>query len=70
MMELAQGGNRVGTGLNAQSFDKMVAERIARSPACQFHTAPKSRGPGRHAAMVFSNGAINHGGRQPVQDRQ
>ncbi|HWM60581.1 MAG TPA: lyase family protein, partial [Rhizomicrobium sp.] len=41
LMELAQGGTAVGTGLNAPvGFDKMVAERIARITGMAFTTAP------------------------------
>ena len=41
LMELAQGGTAVGTGLNAPvGFDKMVAERIAAITHLPFTTAP------------------------------
>src|ERR1700753_1279502 len=41
LMELAQGGTAVGTGLNAPvGFDKMVAERIAAITHMTFTTAP------------------------------
>ncbi|MEY4965659.1 MAG: fumarate hydratase [Pseudomonadota bacterium] len=61
LMELAQGGTAVGTGLNAPvGFDKMVAERIARITALPFTTAPnKFEALAAHDAMVFSHGAIN-----------
>ena len=61
LMELAQGGTAVGTGLNAPiGFDKMVAERIARSTGMGFTTAPnKFEALAAHDAMVFSHGAIN-----------
>src|SRR6202789_1466134 len=61
LMELAQGGTAVGTGLNAPiGFDKMVAERIARITGMMFTTAPnKCEALAAHDAMVFSHGAIN-----------
>ena len=61
LMELAQGGTAVGTGLNAPvGFDKMVAERIARITGMMFTTAPnKFEALAAHDAMVFSHGAIN-----------
>jgi len=61
LMELAQGGTAVGTGLNAPvGFDKMVAERIAKITGLSFITAPnKFEALAAHDAMVFSHGAIN-----------
>ncbi len=61
LMELAQGGTAVGTGLNAPvGFDKMVAERIAAITGLPFTTAPnKFEALAAHDAMVFSHGAIN-----------
>ena len=61
LMELAQGGTAVGTGLNAPvGFDKIVAERIARITSLPFTTAPnKFEALAAHDAMVFSHGAIN-----------
>ncbi len=61
LMELAQGGTAVGTGLNAPiGFDKMVAERIAAITKLPFTTAPnKFEALAAHDAMVFSHGAIN-----------
>jgi fumarate hydratase class II len=61
LMELAQGGTAVGTGLNApKGFDKMVAERIAAIAKLPFKTAPnKFEALAAHDAMVFSHGAIN-----------
>jgi fumarate hydratase class II len=61
LMQLAQGGTAVGTGLNAPvGFDKMVAERIARITGMAFTTAPnKFEALAAHDAMVFSHGAIN-----------
>ncbi len=61
LMQLAQGGTAVGTGLNAPvGFDKMVAERIAAITGMAFTTAPnKFEALAAHDAMVFSHGAIN-----------
>ncbi len=61
LMELAQGGTAVGTGLNAPvGFDKMVAERIAKITGMGFTTAPnKFEALAAHDALVFSHGAIN-----------
>jgi fumarate hydratase class II len=61
LMQLAQGGTAVGTGLNAPvGFDKMVAERIAAITKLPFTTAPnKFEALAAHDAMVFSHGAIN-----------
>src|SRR5476651_345785 len=61
LMELAQGGTAVGTGLNAPvGFDKMVAERIAKITGMAFTSAPnKFEALAAHDAMVFSHGAIN-----------
>ncbi|HWA68334.1 MAG TPA: class II fumarate hydratase [Rhizomicrobium sp.] len=61
LMELAQGGTAVGTGLNAPvGFDRKVAERIAKITAMPFTTAPnKFEALAAHDAMVFSHGAIN-----------
>jgi len=61
LMELAQGGTAVGTGLNAPvGFDRMVAERIAKITGMHFTTAPnKFEALAAHDAMVFSHGAIN-----------
>ena len=61
LMQLAQGGTAVGTGLNAPiGFDKMVAEKIAAITGMPFTTAPnKFEALAAHDAMVFSHGAIN-----------
>src|SRR6201985_3020339 len=60
LMELAQGGTAVGTGLNAPvGFDKMVAERIAAITHLPFTSAPnKFEALAAHDAMVMSHGAI------------
>lgn len=61
LMELAQGGTAVGTGLNAPvGFAEKVAERIASITHLPFKTAPnKFEALAAHDAMVFSHGAIN-----------
>jgi len=61
LMQLAQGGTAVGTGLNAPvGFDKMVAANIAKITGLAFTTAPnKFEALAAHDAMVFSHGAIN-----------
>ncbi|MGE3065888.1 MAG: class II fumarate hydratase [Hyphomicrobiaceae bacterium] len=61
LMELAQGGTAVGTGLNApKGFAEKVAERIAAITGMKFTSAPnKFEALAAHDAMVFSHGAIN-----------
>ncbi|MFK0299297.1 class II fumarate hydratase [Brevundimonas sp. NPDC090276] len=61
LMELAQGGTAVGTGLNAPvGFAEKVAEQIAGITGLAFTTAPnKFEALAAHDAMVFSHGAIN-----------
>jgi fumarate hydratase class II len=61
LMELAQGGTAVGTGLNAPvGFAEMVAARIAAITGLPFTSAPnKFEALAAHDAMVFSHGAIN-----------
>jgi fumarate hydratase, class II len=61
LMELAQGGTAVGTGLNApKGFAEKVAERIAAITKLPFTTAPnKFEALAAHDAMVFAHGAIN-----------
>ncbi len=61
LMQLAQGGTAVGTGLNAPvGFDRMVAERIAAITQLAFTTAPnKFEALAAHDAMVMTHGAIN-----------
>ena len=61
LMELAQGGTAVGTGLNAPvGFAEMVADKIAQITGLPFKTAPnKFEALAAHDAMVFSHGAIN-----------
>jgi fumarate hydratase class II len=61
LMQLAQGGTAVGTGLNAPvGFAEMVAEKIAQITSLPFTSAPnKFEALAAHDAMVFSHGAIN-----------
>ncbi|MDO8423065.1 MAG: class II fumarate hydratase [Parvibaculum sp.] len=61
LMELAQGGTAVGTGLNAPiGFAEQVAEHIAAITKLPFTSAPnKFEALAAHDAMVFSHGAIN-----------
>jgi fumarate hydratase, class II len=61
LMELAQGGTAVGTGLNApKGFAEMVAAEIARLTGLPFTSAPnKFEALAAHDAMVMSHGAIN-----------
>jgi fumarate hydratase, class II len=61
LMQLAQGGTAVGTGLNApKGFDRRVADRIAALTGLPFTPAPnKFEALAAHDAMVFSHGAIN-----------
>jgi len=61
ILELAQGGTAVGTGLNAPvGFAEMVAERIAALTGLPFTTAPnKFEALAAHDALVFGHGAIN-----------
>jgi fumarate hydratase, class II len=61
LMQLAQGGTAVGTGLNAPvGFAEKVAEKIAAITHLPFTSAPnKFEALAAHDAMVFSHGAIN-----------
>ena len=61
LMQLAQGGTAVGTGLNAPvGFAEAVADRIAAITGLKFTSAPnKFEALAAHDAMVFSHGAIN-----------
>ncbi|WP_412178846.1 class II fumarate hydratase [Rhizobium sp. TRM96647] len=61
LMELAQGGTAVGTGLNAPvGFAEKVAEEISKITGLDFKTAPnKFEALAAHDSMVFSHGAIN-----------
>src|SRR3984957_4244575 len=61
LMQLAQGGTAVGTGLNAPvGFAEMVADKIAQITSLPFTSAPnKFEALAAHDAMVFTHGAIN-----------
>ena len=61
LMQLAQGGTAVGTGLNAPvGFAEGVASRIAAITGLKFTSAPnKFEALAAHDAMVMSHGAIN-----------
>lgn len=61
LMQLAQGGTAVGTGLNAPAgFAEMVADKIAQITGLPFTSAPnKFEALAAHDAMVFTHGAIN-----------
>ena len=61
LLQLAQGGTAVGTGLNApKGFAEKVAQRIAAISGLAFVSAPnKFEALAAHDAMVFSHGAIN-----------
>ncbi len=61
LMQLAQGGTAVGTGLNAPvGFAEQVAAKIAELTGLAFTSAPnKFEALAAHDAMVFSHGAIN-----------
>ncbi|MCW5714194.1 MAG: class II fumarate hydratase [Bauldia sp.] len=60
LMELAQGGTAVGTGLNAPTgFAELVAKRIAAITGLPFTSAPnKFEALAAHDAMVFTHGAL------------
>eukprot|EP00435_Cladocopium_sp_Y103_P078881 s1_g2620.t1 len=64
LLQLAQGGTAVGTGLNAPiGFAEKVAENVATITGLPFVTAPnKFESLAAHDAMVFSHGAINAAG--------
>ena len=61
LMQLAQGGTVVGTGLASPvGFAEAVAEKIAKITGLKFTTAPnKFEALAAHDAMVFTHGAIN-----------
>jgi fumarate hydratase class II len=61
LMQLAQGGTAVGTGLNApKGVAEMVAQKIAAITGLPFTSAPnKFEALAAHDAMVMSHGAIN-----------
>jgi len=61
LMQLAQGGTAVGTGLNApMGFAEKVAAKIAEITGLPFSSAPnKFEALAAHDAMVFTHGALN-----------
>ena len=61
LMQLAQGGTAVGTGLNAPvGFAETVADKIAQITGLPFTSAPnKFEALAAHDAMVFTHGALN-----------
>ena len=61
LMQLAQGGTAVGTGLNApKGFAEAVAQRIAILTKLSFTSAPnKFEALAAHDAMLMTHGAIN-----------
>jgi len=61
LMQLAQGGTAVGTGLNApKGFAEQVAANIAKITGLAFTSAPnKFEALAAHDAMVMTHGAIN-----------
>ena len=61
LMELAQGGTAVGTGLaSPKGFAEMVADKIAQITGLPFTSAPnKFEALAAHDAMVFTHGAIH-----------
>src|SRR6201996_698560 len=61
LMQLAQGGTAVGTGLNAPvGFAEAVAAKIAQITGLPFTSAPnKFEALAAHDAMVFTHGALN-----------
>jgi fumarate hydratase, class II len=61
LMQLAQGGTAVGTGLNAPvGFAEKVAEEVVAITGLPFTTAPnKFEALAAHDAMVMTHGAIN-----------
>ncbi len=60
LMELAQGGTAVGTGLaSPEGFAEMVADKISQITGLKFTSAPnKFEALAAHDAMVFTHGAM------------
>lgn len=60
LMELAQGGTAVGTGLaSPEGFAEMVADKISQITGLKFTSAPnKFEALAAHDAMVMTHGAI------------
>ena len=61
LLELAQGGTAVGTGLNTKKgFDKIFAQEVARFTKLPFITAPnKFEALATHDALVELSGVLN-----------
>ena len=61
ILELAQGGTAVGTGLNThKDFDKLFAKKVAEATKLPFKTAAnKFESLAAHDALVFGSGALN-----------
>jgi fumarate hydratase class II len=61
LMELAQGGTAVGTGLNApKDFGVKIAQNISKLTGKKFTSAPnKFEALSAHDAMLMAHGAIN-----------
>lgn len=61
MMQLAQGGTAVGTGLNTVAgYDKLVAAEVANITGLPFETAPnKFEALSAHDAIVEAHGMLN-----------
>ncbi|MCA8902181.1 MAG: class II fumarate hydratase, partial [Hyphomonas sp.] len=61
LMQLAQGGTAVGTGLaSPEGFADLVAEKIAAITSLKFTSAPnKFEALAAHDALVMTHGAIN-----------
>ena len=61
LLELAQGGTAVGTGLNAHpDFAELFAAKVAEMTGVKFVTAPnKFEALAAHDAMVEAHGALN-----------
>src|SRR5437868_7088672 len=72
LMQLAQGGTAVGTGLNApKGFAEKIAARIAEITGMPFTSAPnKFEALAAHDAMVMSHGAINTVAASLFKDRK
>ena len=69
LMEIAQGGTAVGTGLNApKGFAEKIAARVAELTGHPFTSAPnKFEALAAHDAMVMSHGALNTVAASPFQ---
>ena len=61
LLQLAQGGTAVGTGLNSKKgFDEAFAAKIAAYTGLPFETAPnKFEALAAHDALSFAHGALN-----------